>query len=61
MEANAGLMQVESAEIKDVIQNQQVVDLPLKDREFMELAVLSPGVVNPPGGTRGRAHCRRAR
>lgn len=55
VEANAGLMQVESAEIKNVIQNQQVVDLPLKDREFMELAVLSPGVVNPPGGTRGDA------
>lgn len=53
VEANAGLMQVESAEIKDVIQNEQVVDLPLKDRQFMELAILSPGVVNPPGGTRG--------
>jgi hypothetical protein len=53
VEANAGLMQVESAEIKDVIQNQQVVDLPLKGRDFLELAVLSPGVVNPPGGTRG--------
>src|SRR6202021_3520712 len=43
----------ESAEIKDVIQNQQVVDLPLKDREFLQLTVLSEGVVNPPGGTRG--------
>jgi Carboxypeptidase regulatory-like domain len=53
VEGNAGLMQVESAEIKDVIQNQQVVDLPLKGRDFLELAVLSPGVVNPPGGTRG--------
>ncbi len=53
VEANAGLMQVESAEIKDVIENRQVADLPLKGREFMELAVLSPGVVNPPGGTRG--------
>jgi Carboxypeptidase regulatory-like domain len=48
-----GLMQTESAEIKDVIQNQQVVDLPLKDREFLQLTVLSEGVVNPPGGTRG--------
>jgi Carboxypeptidase regulatory-like domain len=53
VEGNSALMQVESAEIKDVIENQQVVNLPLKDREFMELAVLSPGVVNPPGGTRG--------
>ena len=48
-----GLMQTESAEIKDVIQNQQVIDLPLKDRELLQLTVLSEGVVNPPGGTRG--------
>jgi hypothetical protein len=53
VEARAGLMQVESAEIKEVLGNQQVVDLPLKDRQFLELAILSPGVVNPPGGTRG--------
>ena len=52
-EASAGLMQVESAEIKYVFENQQIVDLPLKDRQFLELAILSPGVVNPPGGTRG--------
>ncbi len=36
-----------------MIFNQQVVDLPLKDREFLQLALLSEGVVNPPGGTRG--------
>ncbi len=53
VEATAGLMQVESAEIKNGIENQQIVDLPLKDRELLELAILSPGVVNPPGGTRG--------
>ena len=51
--ADPGLLQVESAEIKDVIQNEQVVNLPLKGREFLELAVLSEGVVNPAGGTRG--------
>ncbi len=51
-EAPGGL-QTESAQIKDVIENQQVVDLPVKDREFLELALLGPGVVNPPGGTRG--------
>lgn len=55
VEAAPGLMQVESAEIKDVIQNKRVIDLPLKDRDFMELTILSPGVVNPPGGTRGDA------
>lgn len=53
VEANAATMQVESAEVKDVIDNNQVVDLPLKGRQELELATLSPGVVNPPGGTRG--------
>jgi hypothetical protein len=53
VQAIGGLLQVESAEIKNVIQNQQVADLPLKGREFLELALLSPGVVSPPGGTRG--------
>src|SRR6202040_1652268 len=48
-----GVRQTESAEIKDVIQSQQVADLPLKDREFLQLTLLSEGVVNPPGGTRG--------
>jgi Carboxypeptidase regulatory-like domain len=46
-------LQEQSAEIKDVIENQQVLDLPQKNREFLELALLSEGVVNPPGGTRG--------
>jgi len=53
VEAGAGPLQEESAEIKDVIENQQVLDLPQKDREFLQLALLSEGVVNPPGGTRG--------
>ena len=48
-----GALQVESSEIKDVIGNQQVMSLPLKNREFLELSLLSEGVVNPPGGTRG--------
>src|ERR1700722_1861477 len=53
VEASADLMQVESAEIKSVFENRQIVNLPMKDRQFLELAILSPGVVNPPGGTRG--------
>src|SRR5467141_3340958 len=53
VEGTAGLLQLQSAEIKDVIQNEQVVDLPLKGHQFLELALLSEGVVNPPGGTRG--------
>jgi hypothetical protein len=55
VEAIPGVLQTESAQIKDVIENQQVNDLPVKDREFLELALLGSGVVNPPGGTRGDA------
>jgi hypothetical protein len=53
VEAAPELLQTESAELKDVIANQQILDLPLKDREFLQLALMSAGVVNPPGGTRG--------
>ncbi|HLI84199.1 MAG TPA: carboxypeptidase regulatory-like domain-containing protein [Bryobacteraceae bacterium] len=47
--------ELESAEIRDVVGTQQVADLPVKDRQFLDLAMLSPGVVRPPGGTRGDA------
>jgi hypothetical protein len=53
VEATTGPLQERSAEIKDVIENHQVLDLPQKEREFLELALLGGGVVNPPGGTRG--------
>ena len=53
--ANDGGVQLASAEIRDAIAHQQVVDLPVKDRQFLDLAMLSPGVVRPPGGTRGDA------
>jgi hypothetical protein len=55
VEAVPGLLQTESAQIKDVIENQQLTNLPVKDREFLELVLLGSGVVNPPGGTRGDA------
>ncbi len=55
VEGGSSILQVQSAEIKDVIHNQQVVDLPLKGREFLELTLLGEGVVSPPGGTRGDA------
>src|SRR5438552_8710438 len=53
IEADAGGVQPESAEIRDVIQRGQVVSLPLRGRQFLDLAMLSEGVVRPPGGTRG--------
>ena len=55
VEADAGGAQLESAEIKDIVQGRQVVGLPLEGRQFLDLAMLSPGVVRPPGGTRGDA------
>jgi Carboxypeptidase regulatory-like domain len=55
VEADAGSVQPESAEIKDVIQRRQIIALPLKTRQFLDLAMLSEGVVRPPGGTRGDA------
>ncbi len=51
----ASSAQLESAEIREVIGRQQVIDLPVKSRQFLDLAMLSPGVVRPPGGTRGDA------
>ncbi|HEV7968037.1 MAG TPA: carboxypeptidase regulatory-like domain-containing protein [Candidatus Acidoferrales bacterium] len=51
----AGLLQVESAAIQDTIQQQQVIDLPLKGRDFIDLVGLAPGVTIPPAGTRGSA------
>ena len=53
--AEAGSAQLESAEIRDVIARRQVANLPVKGRQFLDLAMLSPGVVRPPGGTRGDA------
>ncbi len=50
-----GLLQVESAAIKDTIEQQQVIDLPLKGRDFIDLVALSPGVTTAPSGTRGSA------
>jgi len=52
---SGGAIQAESAEIKDIVQHEQVMALPLKSRQFLDLAMLSEGVVRPPGGTRGDA------
>ena len=48
-------LQKANAEVSDIIDNRQVVQLPLNGRQFLQLAQLSDGVVVPPGGTRGAA------
>ncbi len=55
VEASAPLLQTTNAEISDVIENREVVQLPLNGRNFINLAQLSDAVVIPPGGTRGGA------
>jgi len=53
--AELPLLQRSNAEISDVIENRDVVQLPLNGRNFLTLAQLSDAVVIPPGGTRGDA------
>jgi hypothetical protein len=49
------LLQTTTSEISDVIENREVVQIPLNGRNFVALAQLSDSVVIPPGGTRGEA------
>src|SRR6266851_4318732 len=53
--ATAGLLNTANAERGEVIDNRQVVQLPLNGRQFLQLAQLTDGVAIPPGGTRGAA------
>jgi hypothetical protein len=55
VESRAPLLQTTTAEISDVIENREVVQIPLNGRNFLALAQLSDAVVIPPGGTRGEA------
>lgn len=50
-----GGLQLDSTEIRNTVGRQQAVALPLKSRQFLDLAMLTEGVVRPPGGTRGDA------
>ncbi len=49
------VLQTTTSEISDVIENREVVQIPLNGRNFLALAQLSDTVVIPPGGTRGEA------
>lgn len=51
----APILQTATSEVSDVIRNEQVVNLPLNGRQFLQLALLTDNVVVPPGGTRGAA------
>ncbi len=53
--ASPPALNVTSPEISDTIENRRILDLPLNGRQFLQLALLSEGVVIPPGGTRGAA------
>jgi hypothetical protein len=55
------LLQSTTAEISDVIDNREVVQIPLNGGNFLALAQLSDSVVLPPGGTRGDALQQRGR
>ncbi len=52
---NPGLLQVESAAIQDTVEQQQVINLPLKGRQFIDLVGTTPGMTHAPSGTRGAA------
>ena len=46
-------IQSASPSVKDLLGEKQIAELPLKARQVLQLTLLSEGVVNPPGGTRG--------
>ena len=48
------LLQTQTADIGNVVDERQVRDLPLLGRRYSELALLSPGVVIAPGGITSR-------
>jgi hypothetical protein len=48
--AEAPLLQTESVETGAVIESRQILDLPLLGRNFLQLSLLTPGVVSGEGG-----------
>lgn len=49
------ILQTATGEVSEVIERRRVAELPLNGRQFIQLALLSEGVVKPPSGTRGSA------
>jgi hypothetical protein len=50
-DADSTLARTETAEAGEVIENKRIVDLPLNGRLFLQLAQLTPGVVETPRGS----------
>ncbi len=48
--AEAALLQTQTTETSQVVENKSISDLPLLGRNFLNLTLLSPGVVNGQGG-----------
>ena len=48
--SEAPLLQTESVETGTVIESRQILDLPLLGRNFLQLPLLAPGVINGEGG-----------
>lgn len=49
--ASGTLIETDSSTIAKVVENKQIVDLPLSSRNFMNLTVLTPGTVTDNGGS----------
>ena len=51
VEGTAPVLASDTSDVGGVIENTQIVELPLNKREFLQLALLQPGVVPPMPGT----------
>ena len=59
--ADAPVVRVETASLGTVVENEQVVQLPLNGRLFIMLAAIAPGVALPPNSVKPRINGGRPR